>query len=121
MLVWTSFRFQAAHNLPRVPAGHKCARLHGHDYRVEIFVEGTVDDHSGMVVDYAEIATAFKPLLDTLDHSHLNEIAGLENPTSEMVATWIWERLAPGLNGLRRVSVWENQDSGSSYEGPEAP
>src|ERR671938_365958 len=91
------FTFEAAHRLPNVPEGHKCARLHGHSYRVEVYVDGKVGAESGWVMDFADIKAAFEPLLDQLDHRYLNEVPGLENPTSEALAGWIWRRLADAL------------------------
>ena len=114
------FRFEAAHRLPRVPEGHKCARLHGHSFRVEVEVVGEVDPEMGWVVDYADIKRAFSPLHDALDHRYLNEIEGLENPTSEVLAAWIWARLAPQLPGLARLVLHETCTSRCVYEGPDA-
>jgi 6-pyruvoyltetrahydropterin/6-carboxytetrahydropterin synthase len=111
------FRFEAAHRLPAVPEGHKCARLHGHSFRIEVQVEGEVDPRSGWVLDYAEIAAAFAPLHAQLDHRYLNEIEGLENPTSENLAAWIWERLSPRLPLLKRVVVHETCTARCLYEG----
>jgi 6-pyruvoyltetrahydropterin/6-carboxytetrahydropterin synthase len=118
MLLHKEFRFEAAHLLPNVPAGHKCRRLHGHSFRVTVWVEGEVGETSGWVMDFADIAAAFAPLHDTLDHRYLNEIDGLANPTSEVLAVWIWERLQPELAGLCRVDVHETCTSGCRYEGP---
>lgn len=112
------FRFEAAHRLPRVPEGHKCARLHGHSFRIEVEVVGEVDPEMGWVVDYADIKRAFSPLHDALDHRYLNEIEGLENPTSEILVAWIWERLAPRLPGLARLVLHETCTSRCVYEGP---
>ena len=117
MEIFKEFTFEAAHRLPNVPAGHKCARLHGHSYRVQIHVRGPVGDTSGWVMDFADIKDAFAPLHAKLDHYYLNEIEGLENPTSENLARWIWERLQPTLPGLCRVTVRETCTSGCSYEG----
>lgn len=112
------FRFEAAHRLPKVPAGHKCARLHGHSFRVDVEVEGEVDPDSGWLIDYAEISEAFAPLRDRLDHHYLNEIEGLANPTSEVLAAWIWDRLQPSLPLLARIVVHETCTSRCVYEGP---
>ncbi len=111
-------RFEAAHLLPRVPEGHKCRRLHGHSYRVEIEVEGEVDPETGWLLDYAEIGQAFSPLHAALDHRYLNEVEGLENPTSENLARWIWERLARVLP-LAAVRVAETCTSSCTYRGEE--
>jgi 6-pyruvoyltetrahydropterin/6-carboxytetrahydropterin synthase len=116
MDVFREFTFEAAHRLPRLPPEHKCARLHGHSYRVEIHVRGPIHPDTGWVVDFADIKKAFAPLHDQLDHRYLNEIEGLENPTSENVAQWIWERLCL-LLPLARVVVRETCTSGCIYEG----
>jgi 6-pyruvoyltetrahydropterin/6-carboxytetrahydropterin synthase len=116
MEIFREFRFDAAHQLPRVPAGHKCGRLHGHTYRVEVHVAGPVDPAVGWVTDFGEIASAFEPLHAQLDHNYLNEIPGLENPTSEVLAEWIWARLQPALP-LSAVVVRETCTSGCIYRG----
>jgi 6-pyruvoyltetrahydropterin/6-carboxytetrahydropterin synthase len=115
--IFKEFRFESAHRLPNVPEGHKCARLHGHSYRVEIRVGGQVGEHTGWVLDFAELSAAFKPVHAVLDHNYLNEIPGLENPTSEVLARWIWERLIDTLPGLREIVVHETCTSGCSYRG----
>jgi 6-pyruvoyltetrahydropterin/6-carboxytetrahydropterin synthase len=116
MEIFREFTFEAAHRLPHVPEGHKCARLHGHSYRVALHVTGTVGAESGWVMDFSEIKAAFKPLLDQLDHYYLNEVPGLENPTSEVLARWIWLRLTDKLP-LSQVVVRETCTSGCVYRG----
>ncbi len=118
MEIFKRFMFEAAHRLPLVPEGHKCARLHGHSFGVEVAVSGPVGDQTGWVMDFADIKAAYAPLHDILDHSYLNEIPGLENPTSEILAIWIWERLAPQLPGLSRITVHETCNAGCTYTGP---
>ncbi len=115
--IFKKFNIEAAHRLPHVPEGHKCARLHGHTFRVEIHVSGPVGEHSGWVMDFAEIKRAFQPLYDQLDHHYLNEVAGLDNPTSENLARWIWDRLKPALPQLSQVVVHETCTSGCIYRG----
>ncbi len=117
MEIFKEFRVEAAHRLPNLPAGHKCARLHGHSFRIAVHVRGEVDPRLGWVVDFADISAAFRPLHEALDHNYLNEVEGLENPTSEHLARWIWSRLAPDLPGLSRVVVRETCTSGCVYEG----
>ena len=117
MELFCELRFEAAHRLPNVPPGHKCARLHGHSYQVEVHVEGPVDETSGMVIDFADIQSAFAPLRAKLDHYYLNEIDGLENPTSEILAKWIWQRLEPSLPNLSEVVIRETCTSGCRYTG----
>jgi 6-pyruvoyltetrahydropterin/6-carboxytetrahydropterin synthase len=112
------FSFEAAHRLPRVPAGHKCGRLHGHSFKIRVEIEGEIDAETGWLIDYAEIAEAFRPLHETLDHHYLNEIEGLENPTSEVLAAWIYERLIPRLPQLSRVTVQETCSARCVFEGP---
>ena len=109
-------RFEAAHLLPRAPEGHKCRRLHGHSYAVELVVAGEVEEESGWLIDYARIREAFAPLHAQLDHHYLNEVPGLENPTSELLARWIWDRLAPQLP-LAEVRVEETCTSACVYRG----
>ncbi len=119
MKIFKDFQFEAAHRLPNVPEGHKCARLHGHSFLVRLEVSGTVGEHSGWVRDFGDISQAFQPLYDRLDHYYLNEIEGLENPTSENIARWIWDRLKPVLPDLSAVMVRETCTSGCVYSGPE--
>ena len=119
MDVFRKFTFEAAHRLPNVPEGHKCSRLHGHSFRVEVRVHGEIDSTTGMVIDFAEIKAAFEPLQDKLDHHYLNEVEGLENPTSEVLARWIWDRLAASLQ-LAEVVVCETCTSGVAYRGDAA-
>ena len=118
MDIFTDFSFEAAHRLPNVPPTHKCARLHGHSFRVRVTVSGDVDPAIGWVMDFGDVAAAFAPVHDDLDHRYLNEIPGLENPTSEILAHWIWHRLAPRLGGLSSVEVRETCTVGCVYRGP---
>ena len=118
MRIFKAFSIEAAHYLPNLPEAHKCRRLHGHSFRVEIHVSGDVGAGSGWVVDFAFIKEAFRPLYEQLDHRCLNDVAGLENPTSENIARWIWERLAPSLPGLCRIVVQETASAGCVYDGP---
>ncbi len=110
--------FEAAHRLPKVPPGHKCERLHGHSFRVEIIVEGTVDPVSGWFIDYSDIDDAWAPLFEMLDHHYLNEVPGLENPTSEVLCGWLWERLKVSLPDLRRIVIHETCNASCEYDGP---
>lgn len=116
----SELRFEAAHRLPAVAATHKCARLHGHSFRVEVHVSGPVGADSGWVMDYAELRAQFAPLWAVLDHHYLNEIPGLENPTSEVLAAWIWTRLRPTLPGLSCIVIHETCTSRCIYTGPTA-
>lgn len=111
------FTFEAAHRLPHLPPEHKCARLHGHSYRVEIAVEGPVDPHLGWYIDYAVLQKAMDPLLEQLDHRYLNEVEGLSNPTAEILTRWLWVRLKGPLPGLSAVTVHETCTSRCTYRG----
>jgi 6-pyruvoyltetrahydropterin/6-carboxytetrahydropterin synthase len=117
MEIFREFTFEAAHRLPHVPEGHKCRRLHGHSFRVEIHVSGEVDPRTGWVMDFADLKRAFEPLYRMLDHNYLNDIPGLENPTSEVIARWIWDGLKPTLAGLSRVVVRETCTTGAVCQG----
>jgi 6-pyruvoyltetrahydropterin/6-carboxytetrahydropterin synthase len=117
MDVFKAFSIEAAHRLPHVPPDHKCSRLHGHSFKVEIYVRGKVGRETGWVMDFADIKRAFQPIFEQLDHHYLNEIEGLENPTSENLAKWIWRRLQPTLPGLDKIIVNETCSSGCVYQG----
>jgi 6-pyruvoyltetrahydropterin/6-carboxytetrahydropterin synthase len=118
MEIFKEFTFEAAHQLPMVPPGHKCSRLHGHSFQVAIHVRGEVDEELGWFMDFGDIKAAFKPHHEALDHHFLNEVEGLDNPTSENLARWIWDKVVPALPGLCRVVVRETCTSGCAYEGP---
>ncbi len=117
MKLYKEFTFEAAHRLPNVPPGHKCARLHGHSFRVRITVDGPVGEDSGWVMDFADLSSAFRPIWEQLDHTYLNEIDGLENPTSENLARWIWLKLQPALPQLDEIEIRETCTSGCRYHG----
>lgn len=113
----TTFRFDAAHALPNVPAGHKCAALHGHSYRVDVHVAGEVDPHAGWVMDYGDIKRLVRPLIDRLDHKDLGQVEGLPNSTSEHLAKWLWDRLKADLPQLAAIEVWESDSARCIYRG----
>lgn len=117
MEIYKTFRFEAAHRLPNTPEDHKCHRLHGHSFRVTVHVSGEVGERTGWIMDFADVATAWKPLHAMLDHTYLNEIPGLENPTSEVLAPWIWRKLKPTLPELSKIVVMETCTSGCIYSG----
>lgn len=117
MEIFKEFTFEAAHRLPHVPEGHQCGRLHGHSFRVALHIDGAVDPHTGWVKDFAEIKAIFKPIYERLDHNYLNDIPGLENPTSEVLAKWIWAELKPLLRELCQVTIRETCTSGCIYRG----
>ena len=117
MEIFKEFTFEAAHFLPNVPDGHKCKRLHGHSFRVRLYVKGPLEDGVGWVMDFADVKAVFKPVLDRLDHYFLNDIPGLENPTSENIARWIWQELKPGLPLLSKIELHETCTAGCVYRG----
>lgn len=117
MEIYKAFTIEAAHRLPNLPESHKCYRLHGHSFKIEVHVTGEVDQKTGWIMDFADISAAFKPLYERLDHHYLNEIEGLENPTSENLARWIWRQLKPALPLLSSVVVQETCTAGCIYEG----
>lgn len=121
MEIFSRFSLEAARRLPKLPAGHVCARLHGHSFEVEVHVCGPLDAELGWVLDFAEIERAWAPIHAALDHRCLNDVEGLENPTSEHLARWIWVRLLPALPGLSRVVVMETDRSGCIYRGEGMP
>ena len=112
-----TFQIEAAHRLPNVPTGHKCARLHGHSWRIEVAIEGPVGNDTGWVMDYADLKAAFQPIHDRIDHNYLNEIPGLENPTSERLAVWLWNELKPRLPLLSELVIAETCTSRCVYRG----
>jgi 6-pyruvoyltetrahydropterin/6-carboxytetrahydropterin synthase len=111
------FSFEAAQTLPMVSPDHKCGRMHGHSFKMEISVEGEVDPSTGWLYDHARISRAMDPLLELLDHSYLNDIPGLENPTIENMCLWFWERLSPSLVGLAEIVIHETPSARCSYRG----
>lgn len=117
MKIFKDFNIEAAHRLPNVPEGHKCARLHGHSFAVRITVSGEVGNDTGWIMDFADIQSAFEPIYRQLDHYYLNDIDGLENPTSENIARWIWDRLQPRLPQLSEIQIRETCTSGCLYQG----
>lgn len=117
MKITQAFTFEAAHRLPRVPETHRCHRLHGHSYRIEVTLDGPVNPETGFVIDFFEVEAAFDPLLKRLDHYCLNDIEGLENPTAENISVWIWQRTKPVLPLLSRIRVFETPDCWAEYDG----
>ncbi len=113
-----TYRFEAAHLLPNVPEGHKCRRLHGHSFVIDVTARGAVDPAIGWFIDYADMDAAFESLRDALDHRYLNDIEGLGNPTSEILAAWLWERLESGVPGLWKITVHETCNAECAYYGP---
>ena len=117
MEAFKEFTIDCAHSLPNVPDGHKCKNVHGHTYKIRVVLKGELDPVFGWVFDFAEIKTAFEPLKEILDHKYINDVEGLENPTAENLAIWIWNRLASELKTLFEIWVFETPTSGTVYRG----
>jgi 6-pyruvoyltetrahydropterin/6-carboxytetrahydropterin synthase len=117
MEIFKDFHFEAAHRLPNVPPGHKCARLHGHSFQLRVSICGQAAEPSGWVMDFGDLKEVVKPVIDQLDHYYLNEIEGLENPTSENLCRWIWQRLIGHLPQLSAVEIRETCTTGCVYRG----
>ena len=114
--IWRRYRFEAAHQLPNVPEGHQCGRMHGHGFEVILHVNQNLHDQA-MGIDFDILDGFWQPLYQQLNNSCLNDIKGLENPTSEVLSNWIWEKLKPQLNSLSWVTVYETHTSGCNYNG----
>lgn len=111
------FTFEAAHKLPNVAKDHKCGRLHGHSYKIKLHLKGEIDVTSGWFIDFSELTKIFKPTLDMLDHRYLNDISGLENPTAEILAMWLWKKIKDDLPHLSAIEIMETCTSGVLYRG----
>jgi len=112
-----TFRFEAAHHLPNIPEGHKCRRVHGHSYRVDVHVTGEVDPRTGWVMDFGQIKRVVGPVLDGLDHRYLNDLTDLGNCTSELIAKYFWDHIVADLPSLTAVTVWESDNARCIYRG----
>jgi 6-pyruvoyltetrahydropterin/6-carboxytetrahydropterin synthase len=117
MIIYKIFRFDSAHYLPNVPAGHKCGGMHGHTYTLKISIKGKPSLQTGWIIDFTALKNKVKPWVDILDHQVLNTIDGLENPTSENLCLWLWKKINPEIPNLYRIELNETPDSGVIYEG----
>lgn len=117
MLLFKEFTFDSAHFLPHVPEGHKCKAMHGHTYRLVLYLEGELVKDLDWVMDFADLKSIVQPVIDVLDHKVLNEISGLENPTCENIARWLWANLKPKTPLMSRIELFETPTSGVIYNG----
>ena len=117
MIIFKHFDFDSAHFLPNVPDDHKCKEIHGHTYRMKAYFEGELDKQFGWVIDFAEIKKEVALLIRSIDHKLLNDIEGLENPTCEVIAIWLWNKIKPRIPLLCRIELYETLTSGVVYEG----
>lgn len=117
MEIYKRFVFDSAHFLPNVPDGHKCKNIHGHTYRLTVYLEGDLDEELQWVMDFKDLKDVVRPVIDTLDHRLMNDIEGLENPTAERIAVWIWDKIKPNLPLLSKIELNETPTSGVVYRG----
>jgi len=118
MIIYKQFTFDSAHFLPGVPAGHKCANMHGHTYALTVHIEGEPDPKIGWIIDFADLKKNIQPVIELIDHQVLNTVQGLENPTSEILSIWLWNKIKPLVPGLKKIELKETPTSGVIYEGP---
>lgn len=117
MQVFKQFTFDSAHYLPNVPDGHKCKEIHGHTYHLTVFIEGPLEENLEWVMDFAELKKNIEPVINSIDHKLLNDIHGLENPTCEKIAVWLWNKIKPFIPQLIKIQLNETPTSGVVYEG----
>ena len=117
MTLFKIFTFDSAHFLPHVPEGHKCKNVHGHTYRLTVHLEAPLEEHLCWVMDFADVKKVVKPIINQVDHKLLNDIEGLENPTCEILAQWLWEKIKPEIPILNKIELWETPASGCVYNG----
>lgn len=117
MIIFKQFTFDSAHFLPMVPETHKCREIHGHTYKLTVFIEGPVDEKSGWVVDFGDLKHVVCEIVEKVDHKFLNKVDGLENPTCELLAIWFWNKIKPAIPQLKRIELYETPTSGVIYEG----
>ncbi len=117
MEIYKEFSFDSAHFLPHVPEGHKCRNMHGHTYRLRVYVQGTPDPHLGWIMDFKELKDALSGVIDRLDHKLINDVPGLENPTAENITIWIWQQVRPLLPQLSKIELYETPTTGVIYTG----
>lgn len=117
MQIFKQFTFDSAHFLPNVPDGHKCKETHGHTYRLTVYIDGELDNKLGWVMDFSDMKKVIDPVIQSIDHKMLNNIPGLENPTCEIIAVWLWNKIKPGIPQLTKIELHETPTSGVIYQG----
>jgi len=117
MMIFKKFTFDSAHSLPNVPDGHKCKAVHGHTYQLTIYIENELVENLDWVMDFAVVKSVVKPIIDIVDHKYMNDIEGLENPTCEKIAIWLWDRIKAGIPSLKKIELNETPTSGVVYKG----
>jgi 6-pyruvoyltetrahydropterin/6-carboxytetrahydropterin synthase len=91
--------------------------MHGHTYRLVVFIDAPLDPHLGWVADFAEIKVLVENVINIVDHKTLNDIEGLGNPTCELLAVWLWDKLKTVIPALKKIELNETPNSGVIYEG----
>ena len=117
MIIYKQFYFDSAHFLPNVPIGHKCKNIHGHTYKLTVYVQNELDENLGWVADFSDIKAIVKPIIEVVDHKLINKVEGLHNPTCEILAVWFWNNIKPQLTQLCKIQLDETPTSGAIYEG----
>ena len=117
MEVYKTFAIESARSLPKLPDEHPCSKVHGHSFKITLTVEGEIDQTTGFVMDFSDIDSAFRPIYEIIDHAYLNDIKGLEDPSSENLCRWIWKQLSPSLKGLKQIEIKETESTGCIYKG----
>ncbi len=116
MWIFKEITFDSAHFLPNVPGDHKCHHMHGHTYRLTVWLEGTPNE-TGWLMDFSELKSKLIPVISLIDHKVLNDVPGLANPTCELLSVWLWDNLKPSLPLLKKIELHETPTSGVIYEG----
>ena len=117
MNIYKIFNIESARSLPNLPDSHPCKNIHGHSFKIKITVSGKINKATGMVLDFNQIDEIFNPIHLLIDHKYLNDIKGLENPSSENLAIWIWKRLKPKLPTIIEIEIKETSETGCIYKG----
>ena len=117
MIVYKKFNIESARSLPNLPKTHPCHKIHGHSFKIIISVEGQIDKQSGFVMDFQIIENAFQPIKTLLDHTYLNDVKGLSNPSSENICIWIWDKLESSLPNIYKIEIKETDSTGCIYKG----
>ena len=117
MKVYKTFAIESARSLPKLPEEHPCHKVHGHSFKITLTVESEIDQTTGFVMDFSDIDSVFRPIHEIIDHAYLNDIKGLEDPSSENLCRWIWKQLSPSLKGLKQIEIRETESTGCIYKG----
>ena len=118
MQVFRQFRFHAARHLPNLEDSHICKKIHGHTFNLTVYIKGNINNQTGFIIDFFDIdKIVTKNIIKSIDHKLLNDIADLENPTSEILCKWIWDKLKTKISGLNKIILSEDHGTGIIYSG----